>query len=80
LSLPEQKVARGAMSAIELFDVERLSSLVDREAMAALDGLMSSTAARLGELSEAITRAYFSHVTTVRAIGYESMAPADGGA
>ncbi|MCA3267684.1 MAG: alpha-E domain-containing protein, partial [Azospirillum sp.] len=78
LSLPEQKVARGVLSAIELFDVERLSSLVDREATAALDGLMASTAARLADLSEAITRAYFSHVTTVRSIGYETMASPDG--
>ncbi|MCA3248653.1 MAG: circularly permuted type 2 ATP-grasp protein [Azospirillum sp.] len=78
LSLPEQKVARGVLSAIELFDVERLSSLVDREATAALDGLMVSTAARLADLSEAITRAYFSHVTTVRSIGYETMASPDG--
>jgi hypothetical protein len=80
LSLPEQKVARAAISAIELFDVERLSTLVDREAMNALDELMSSTVTRLSELSEAITRAYFSHVTTVRAIGYESMSPTEGGA
>jgi uncharacterized alpha-E superfamily protein len=78
LSLPEQKIARGALSAIELFDVERLSSIVDREAMATLDELMAATSARLSDLSEAITRAYFSHVTTVRAIGYETMTGSEG--
>ncbi|MBC8792029.1 MAG: hypothetical protein C6Y20_10515 [Tagaea sp. CACIAM 22H2] len=78
LSLPEQKIARGAISAIELFDVERLSSIVDREAVALLDELLGATATRLSDLSEAITRAYFSHVTTLRAIGYESMTGPEG--
>ena len=78
LSLPEQKIARGAISAIELFDVERLSSIIDRDAVASLEELMGATATRLSDLSEAITRAYFSHVTTLRAIGYETMAGPEG--
>jgi hypothetical protein len=39
--------------------------------MAALEALLGDTRSRLSELSEAITRAYFSHVKTAQSIGYE---------
>jgi len=74
-SQPEQRIARAAMSAVELFDVERVGSTLDRDAMAALDDLLGGTRKHLSDLSEAITRAYFSHVETVQSIGY-AIAPA----
>ena len=77
LSQPEQKIARAALTAIELFDVERVGSTIDRDAMAMLDDLLGGTQGRLSDLSEAITRAYFSHVETVQSIGYE-IAPVGG--
>jgi uncharacterized circularly permuted ATP-grasp superfamily protein/uncharacterized alpha-E superfamily protein len=75
LSQPEQKIARAALTAVELFDVERVGSTIDRDAMTLLDDLLGGTLGRLSDLSEAITRAYFSHVETVQSIGYE-IAPA----
>lgn len=77
LSQPEQKIARAALTAVELFDVERAGSTVDREAMAMLVDLLAGTQARLADLSEALTRAYFSHVETVQSIGFE-IAPTGG--
>jgi uncharacterized alpha-E superfamily protein len=70
-SQPEQRIARAALAGIELFDVERVGSTLDRDAMALLEALLGDTRARLSDLSEAITRAYFSHVKTVQSIGYE---------
>jgi uncharacterized circularly permuted ATP-grasp superfamily protein/uncharacterized alpha-E superfamily protein len=77
LSQPEQKIARAALTAIELFDVERIGSAMDRDATAMLTDLLSGTQTRLAELSEALTRAYFSHVETVQSIGFE-IAPTGG--
>jgi uncharacterized alpha-E superfamily protein len=70
-SQPEQRIARAVLAGIELFDVERVGSTFDRAAMAALEALLGDTRSRLSELSEAITRAYFSHVKTAQSIGYE---------
>ncbi len=70
-SQPEQRIARAVLAGIELFDVERVGSTFDRAAMAALEALLGDTRARLSDLSEAITRAYFSHVKTAQSIGYE---------
>jgi hypothetical protein len=42
-----------------------------------LTDLLSGTQTRLAELSEALTRAYFSHVETVQSIGFE-IAPTGG--
>jgi uncharacterized alpha-E superfamily protein len=70
-SQPEQRIARAVLAAIELFDVERVGSTIDRAAMALLEALLADTRLRLADLSEAITRAYFSHVKTVQSIGYE---------
>jgi uncharacterized alpha-E superfamily protein len=77
LSQPEQKIARAALTAVELFDVERVGSTIERDSMAMLDDLLGGTQSRLSDLSEAITRAYFSHVETVQSIGYE-IAPVGG--
>ena len=76
-SKPEQRIARAVLAGIELFDVERVGSTFDREAMALLEALLGDTRLRLSDLSEAITRAYFSHVKTVRSIGYEIGASAE---
>ena len=65
-SLPEQKLAHAALSAVRLADVD-----VEQEGgLGSLRALLEDTNARLLGLSDAITRTYFSHIKAARAVGY----------
>jgi uncharacterized circularly permuted ATP-grasp superfamily protein/uncharacterized alpha-E superfamily protein len=67
----EEKLAHGALAALRLFDVEALSDA--RSVGAALDrlrDLLDDTGRRMQALSDALTRAFFSHVKPAQALGY----------
>jgi uncharacterized alpha-E superfamily protein len=65
-SQPEQKLAHAALSGVRLADVdiEQLGG-PDR-----LQALLVELNGKLLGLSDAVTRTYFSHIKTARAVGY----------
>src|SRR5689334_22814901 len=60
--------------AVDLFDGEEKSWRHEGLALSVLRDIASDGQARLEELSEAITRAYFSHVPAAQAVGSTAMA------
>ena len=68
----EEKLAHGALAALRLQDIEALGNpdtfdaTVDR-----LRSLVDDTQRRMLALSDALTRAFFSHVKPPQALGYD---------
>lgn len=69
MSRPEQKLGQEVLARARLYDIEGLA----REPEGRVPGLrelLDDIVRLIGQLSEAITRAYFSHVRVGRSVGY----------
>jgi uncharacterized circularly permuted ATP-grasp superfamily protein/uncharacterized alpha-E superfamily protein len=68
----EEKLAHGALAALRLFDIEALSQTATvAAALDRLRDLLEDTSRRMLALSDAVSRAYFSHVKPPQAVGYD---------
>ena len=67
----EEKLAHGALAALRLFDIEALGRSDNAGARQRLGELLDDTGQRLFMLSDALTRAYFSHIRERQALGYD---------
>lgn len=72
---PQQKLAHAALSAVRLFEIERITSFGDAQAVARLQDLLADVGRELLQLSDAITRAFFSHIKVPQSLGYGGAQP-----